>query len=75
MLCLNISYIAIITVKGVITIILIIKLANLNQLSSVLDYPGYSKNQVHYHENLNKPKNLESKNIFKDKKSYKDLPS
>ena len=32
------------------------------------------KHQFHYHyENLIKPKKLETKNIFIDKKSYKDL--
>ena len=32
------------------------------------------KNQVHYHyENLTKPKNLETRNVSIDKKSYKDL--
>ena len=32
------------------------------------------ENQVHYHyENLIKPKKIETKNVFIDKKSYKDF--
>ena len=76
MLCLNISDIAIITVKGADYRCII---RDILHLMIVVIYKMHTKkinikNQAHYHyENLFKPKKLETKNIFIDKKSYKDL--
>ena len=76
MLCLNISDIAIITVKGADYRCII---RDILHLMIVVIYKMHTKkinikNQAHYHyENLFKPKKIETKNIFIDKKSYKDL--
>ena len=41
--------------------------------NDVLDDCGYIKNEAHYRENVIKPKNLKSKNMFGNKDSCKDL--
>ena len=86
MLCLNLSDITIITVKA-LDYPCIRTLANLKQLiyqkiiclKIMGIYKMHTKkmnieNQVHYHyEKLTKPKKIETRNIFIDKKSYRDL--
>ena len=83
MLSVNISDIAIITIKGVNyrwVIWDICKSEAIHLLeNSVIDDREHTKkinikNQVHYHyENLIKPRKTETKNIFIVKKSYKDF--
>ena len=87
MLCLNLSDIAIITVKNIDYRLFFMKLANLKQfifqkimyLKTVGIYKMHSnkisiKNRVHnYHfDNLVRAKKLETKNILIDEKNYKD---